>query len=68
MNENLGHSNMRKDKRVRTFLAIFLRKENSVARTEEFLVLLVMNEIRIKDQGNDLYPVGSVDPLRASQC
>lgn len=35
---------------MRTFLA-FLRKEDSMARTEDFLVLLVMNMIKKKDQG-----------------
>ena len=35
---------------TRTFLAV-LRKEDSMARTEDFLVLLVMNKIKKKDQG-----------------
>lgn len=40
---------MSKDQGMRTFLAIF-RKEDSVARREDFLVLL-MNKIKKKDQG-----------------
>lgn len=39
---------MSKDRGVRTFLAFF-KKGNSVGRTEDFLVFLVMNEIRMKD-------------------
>ena len=41
---------MSKDQGMRTFLAFF-RKEDSVARTEDFLVLLVMNKIKKQDQG-----------------
>lgn len=35
---------------TRTFVA-FLRREDSMARREDFLVLLVMNKIKKKDQG-----------------
>lgn len=41
---------MSKAWRMRTFLAFF-RKEDGMARTEDFLVLLVMSKIRKKDQG-----------------
>ena len=41
---------MSKAWRMRTFLAFF-RKEDIMARTEDFLVLLVMNKIKKKDQG-----------------
>ena len=57
---------MSKAWRMRTFLAFF-RKEDGMARTEDFLVLLVMSKIRKRTKERGLYSIGSVDPRKFSQ-